>query len=82
MKLKDFGIIVRTIGIICLFLLIIQKKVTIPLYIVALITIGYLSSAISCSVKLFSPSMEHHKIVHYFIALLGIIVILKNYSVL
>ena len=65
MKLKDFGIIVRTIGIICLFLLIIQKKVTIPLYIVALITIGYLSSAISCSVKLFSPSMEHHKIVHY-----------------
>lgn len=82
MKLKDFGIIVRTIGIICLFLLIIQKKVTIPLYIVALITIGYLSSAISCSVKLFSPSMEHHKIVHYFIALLGIIVILKHYSVL
>ena len=79
MKLKDFGIIVRTIGIICLFLLIIQKKVTIPLYIVALITIGYLSSAISCSVKLFSPSMEHHKIVHYFIALLGIIVIVKHY---
>jgi len=82
MKLKDFGIIIRTIGIICLFLLLIQKKVTIPLYIVVLITIGYLSSAISCNVKLFSPSMEHHKIVHYFIALLGIIVILKHYSVL
>ena len=63
MKLKDFGIIIRTIGIICLFLLLIQKKVTIPLYIVVLITIGYLSSAISCSAKLFSPSVEHHKIV-------------------
>jgi len=82
MKLKDFGIIIRTIGIICLFLLLIQKKVTIPLYIVVLITIGYLSSAISCSAKLFSPSVEHHKIVNYFIAFLGIIVILKYYSVL
>lgn len=82
MKLKDFGIIIRTIGIICLFLLLIQNKVNIPLYIVVLITIGYLSSAISCTVKLFSPSMEHHKIVNYFIALLGIIVILKHYSVL
>ena len=82
MKLKDFGIIIRTIGIICLFLLLIQKKVNIPLYIVVLITIGYLSSAISCNAKLFSPSMEHHKIVNYFIAFLGIIVILKYYSVL
>ena len=82
MKLKDFGIIIRTIGIICLFLLLIQNKVTIPLYIVVLITIGYLSSAISCSVKLFSPSMEHHKIVHYFIAFLGIVVIVKHYSAL
>jgi hypothetical protein len=82
MKLKDFGIIIRTIGIICLFLLLIQKKVTIPLYIVVLITIGYLSSAISCTSKLFSPSMEHHKIVHYFIALLGIIIIAKHYSAL
>ena len=79
MKLKDFGIIILTIGIICLFVLVIQKKVTIPLYIVALITIGYLCSAISCNVKLFSPSMKHHKIVNYFIALLGIIIIIKHY---
>jgi hypothetical protein len=47
-----------------------------------LITIGYLCSAISCSAKLFSPSVEHHKIVNYFIALLGTIAILKHYSVL
>ena len=82
MKLKDFGILIRTIGIIYLFVLVIQKKVTIPLYIIALITIGYLCSAISCNAKLFSPSAEHHKIVNYFIALLGITIIVKHYSAL
>ena len=79
MKLKDFGILIRTIGIIYLLVLVIQNKVTIPLYIVALITIGYLCSAISCTAKLFSPSMKHHKIVNYFIALLGIGIIIKRY---
>jgi hypothetical protein len=82
MKLKDFGIIIRTIGIIYLFILLIRNRVTIPLPIVVLITVGYLFSAISCNAKLFSPSMKHHKIVNYFIALLGIVVIMKHYSVL
>jgi hypothetical protein len=80
MKLKDFAIVIRTIGIICLFVLLINNDVTIPLPIIVMITIGYLCSAISCSAKLFSPSVKHHKIVNYFIALMGIIVIVKHYS--
>lgn len=80
MKLKDFAIVIRTIGIICLFVLLITTNITIPVYIIAMITIGYLCSAISCSVKLFSPSVKHHKIVNYFIALMGIVVIVKHYS--
>ena len=79
MKLKDFGIIIRTIGIIYLFILLIDNRVTVPLSIVVLVTVGYLCSAISCTAKLFSPSMKHHKIVNYFIALLGIIIIVKPY---
>ncbi len=78
MKLKEFGIIIRTIGIICLFLFMINNVVQIPLSIVIMISIGYLSSAISCSDKLFHPSVKHHKIVNYFIALLGFIFIIKN----
>jgi len=80
MKLKDFAIVIRTIGIICLFVLLITTNITIPVYVIAMITIGYLCSAISCSAKLFSPSVKHHKIVNYFIALMGIIVIVKHYS--
>jgi len=78
MKLKDFGIIIRTVGIICLFLFIINNVVSIPLSIVIMISVGYLCSAISCSAKLFHPSVKHHKIVNYFIALLGFIFIVKN----
>jgi hypothetical protein len=80
MKLKDFAIVIRTIGIICLFVLLITTNITIPVYVIAMITIGYLCSAISCSAKLFSPSVKHHKIVNYFIALMGIVVIVKHYS--
>ena len=80
MKLKDFAIVIRTIGIICLFVLLITTNITIPVYVIAMITVGYLCSAISCSAKLFSPSVKHHKIVNYFIALMGIIVIVKHYS--
>ena len=81
MKLKDFGIIIRTIGIIYLFILLIDNRVTIPLSIIVLVTVGYLCSAISCTAKLFSPSMKHHKIVNYFIDLLGIIIIIKNFRI-
>ena len=49
-----------------------------PFFIVVMITVGYLCSAISCVAPLFSPSVEHHKIVNYFIASLGIIVIAKH----
>jgi hypothetical protein len=80
MKLKEFAIVIRTIGIICLFVLLITTKLTIPVYVIAMITIGYLCSAISCTAKLFSPSIKHHKLVNYFIALMGIIVIAKQYS--
>ena len=80
MKLKDFAIVIRTIGIICLFVLLITTNITIPVYVISMITVGYLCSAISCSAKLFSPSVKHHKIVNYFIALMGIIVIVKHYS--
>ena len=79
MKLKDFGMVVRTTGIIYLLLLSVNDVVHIPLSVVILITIGYLSSAISCKEKLLSPSFEHHKLVSYFIAFLGII-IMKHYS--
>jgi hypothetical protein len=79
MKLKDFGIIIRTIGIIYLLLFIIYSNVKlIPLSIIIMITIGYSCSAISCSAKLFEPSIKHHKIVNYFIALLGFIFIIKT----
>jgi hypothetical protein len=79
MKLKEFGIIIRTIGIICLFLFIIMNSVvSIPLPIVIMISVGYLSSAISCSANLFHPSIKHHKIVNYFIALLGFIFIMNE----
>ncbi len=79
MKLKEFGIVIRTIGIICLLLFIVYSNVNlIPLSIVIMITIGYLCSAISCSAKLFEPSIKHHKIVNYFIALLGFIFIIKT----
>jgi hypothetical protein len=79
-KLKDFAIVIRTIGIICLFVLLITTNITIPIYVIAMITIGYLCSAISCNAKLFSPSVKHHKLVNYFIALMGIVVIVKHYS--
>jgi len=80
MKLKEFAIVIRTIGIICLFILLITTKLNIPVYVIAMITIGYLCSAISCTAKLFSPSIKHHKLVNYIIALMGIIVIVKHYS--
>ena len=80
MKLKDFAIVIRTIGIIYLFVLLITTNLSIPLSVIIMITIGYLCSAISCSAKLFSPSVKHHKIVNYFIALMGIVVIVKYYS--
>ena len=80
MKLKEFAIVIRTIGIIYLFVLLITTNLTIPVYIIVMITVGYLSSAISCTAKLFSPSIKHHKIVNYFIAFMGIIVIAKQYS--
>lgn len=78
MKLKEFAIIIRTIGIIILFALLAADVVTIPFFIIVMITVGYLCSAISCVAPLFSPSVEHHKIVNYFIASLGIIVIAKH----
>ena len=82
MKLKEFGIIIRTFGIICILLFIINSNVeSIPLLvIIMLISVGYLCSAISCSAKLFEPSIKHHKIVNYFIALLGFIFIIKTQS--
>jgi hypothetical protein len=78
MKLKEFAIIIRTIGIIILFALLVMDVVKIPFFIIVMITVGYLCSAISCIAPLFSPSVEHHKIVNYFIASLGIIVIAKH----
>jgi hypothetical protein len=77
-KLKEFAIIIRTIGIIILFALLVMDVVKIPFFIIVMITVGYLCSAISCIAPLFSPSVEHHKIVNYFIASLGIIVIAKH----
>jgi hypothetical protein len=82
MKLKDFGMVVRTTGIIYLLLLLVNDTVHIPISVIILITIGNLSTAISCKEKLLSPSFEHHKLVSYFIAFLGIIGIMKHYSVL
>ena len=78
MKLKEFGIIIRTIGIIILFALLAADVVTIPFFIIVMITVGYLWSASSCIAPLFSPSVKHHKIGNYFIASLGIIVIAKH----
>ena len=82
MKLKDFGMVVRTTGIIYLLLLLVNDTLRIPLSVVILITIGNLCTAISCKEKLLSPSFEHHKLVSYFISFLGIVVIMKHYSVL
>jgi len=79
-KLKDFGLVVRTTGIIYLLLLSVNDVVYIPLSVVILITIGNLSTAISCKEKLLSPSFEHHKLVSYFIAFLGVIIITKHYT--
>ena len=78
LKLKEFAIIIRTIGIIILFALLVLEVVAIPFFIIVMITVGYLCSAISCVAPLFSPSVKHHKIVNYFIASLGIIVIAKH----
>ena len=80
MKLKDFGLVVRTTGIIYLLLLSVNDVVYIPLSVVILITIGYLSSAISCKEKLFAVSIHHHKLVNYIIAFLGVIIITKHYT--
>ena len=79
MKLKDFGILIRTIGFVYLFILLVIGSVKIPLSVVILITIGYLSSAISCKEKLFAVSIHHHNLVNYFIGFLGIIVITKHF---
>jgi hypothetical protein len=79
MRLKDFGMVVRTTGIIYLLLLIVSDIVHIPISIIILTTIGNLCTAISCKEKLLSPSFEHHKLVSYFIALLGFIIITKHY---
>jgi hypothetical protein len=78
MKLKEFAIIIRTIGIIILFALLVLDTVTIPLFIVVMITVGYLCSAISCTAPMFEPSAKHHKIVNYLIAFLGISVIARQ----
>jgi hypothetical protein len=78
-KLKDFGILIRTIGFVYLFILLAAGSVKIPISIVILLTIGYLCSAISCKEKLFSVSIKHHKLVNYTIAILGIIVVTKHF---
>jgi hypothetical protein len=80
MKLKDFGMVVSTIGLFCLFILLAFGSVKIPLFVTILITTGYLCSAISCKEKLFSLSIEHYKLVNYIIAILGIIVITKHFA--
>jgi hypothetical protein len=79
MKLKDFGMVVRTTGIIYLLLLSVNDVVYIPLPVIILITIGNLCTAISCKEKLLPLSLEHHKLVSYFIAFLGFIIITKHY---
>ena len=80
MKLKDFGILIRTIGFVYLFILLAIGSAKIPLSVVILITIGYLSSAISFKEKLFAVSIHHHKLVNYIIAFLGVIIITKHYT--
>jgi hypothetical protein len=82
MKLKDFGILIRTIGFVYLFILLVIGSVKIPISIVILLTIGYLCSAVSCTEKLFAVSIQHHKLVNYFIGFLGIIVITKHFMYL
>jgi hypothetical protein len=79
-NLKEFAKINITLGIIFLFILLVNKDVTIPIPIIVMITLGYLCSAISCNVNLFSISVKHHKIVYYFIVLMGIFIIAKHYS--
>ena len=80
MKLKDFGMVVRTTGIIYLLLLLINDAVHIPISVIVLITIGNLCTAISCKEKLFAVSIHHHKLVNYIIAFLGVIIITKHYT--
>lgn len=80
MKLEDFGMVVSTTGIIYLLLLSVNDVVYLPLSVVILITIGNLCSAIPCKAKLLSLSFEHHALVNYFIALLGLIIITKHYT--
>ena len=79
MRLKDFGMVVRTTGIIYLLLLIVNDIVHIPISVIILITIGNLCSAIPCKAKLLSLSFEHNALVNYFIAFLGFIIITKHY---
>ena len=79
MKLADFGMVVRTTGIIYLLLLSVIDVVHIPISVIILITIGNLCSAISCKEKLLSVSFKDHKLVGYFIAFLGFIIITKHY---
>jgi hypothetical protein len=79
MRLKDFGMVVRTTGIIYLLLLIVNDIVHIPISVIILITIGNLCSAIPCKAKLLSLSFKHHALVNYFIAFLGFIIITKHY---
>jgi hypothetical protein len=79
LKLKDFGTAARAIGIACILLSLITDGANVPLACVVMITVGYAASALSCDKPLLSPSMEHHKIVNYFIAVLGLIVIAKQY---
>jgi hypothetical protein len=80
MRLKDFAILLRTIGFVYLFILLAIGSVKIPISIVILITIGYLCSAISCKEKLFAVSIHHHKLVNYIIAFLGILVLSRHYA--
>lgn len=79
-KLKDYGLVLRTTGIIYLLLLIVSDMVHIPISVVILITIGNLCTAISCKEKLLAVSFTHHKLVSYFIAFLGFIIITKHYT--
>ena len=77
MKLADLGTIIKIIGIIYLFILLITGEANIPLPAIIIITVVYLCSAISCKERITSISFKHHKLVNYFVGLLGIIFIIK-----
>ena len=79
MKLQDLAVLITTIGFVYLFILLVIGSVNIPISIVILLTIGCLCSAISCTEKLFAVSIQHYKLVNYFIGFLGIIVITKHF---